>query len=132
MTISRRLQVVLLAIIAFGFPSPSRAEDAPKLSKEQGPFLVLAYSFRGDNAETQANELVKELKKDHNLDAFTYEAPERKGVSFQVFVGDCKTTKESFELKNRIKKIDLKSIPARKGQGLSRAMVLKNPMAEAK
>ena len=136
MTISRTLLFVFLVNFATASPSQSRAEDAPKLTKDAGPFLVLAYVFRGDDAETHANELANALKKDINIPSFTYENPE-KPDEFQVYVGDCKTTRESFDLMRRVKKIHPRSIPdstnpARKGRGLSRAITRKNPLAEAR
>jgi len=48
------------------------------LSKENGPWLILAASFNGEAAEQQARDLVHELRKDFGLPAYYY------GMTFQM------------------------------------------------
>jgi hypothetical protein len=47
-------------------------KQAYGLTKEQGPWLILAASFSGDEAERQAHELVIELRSRFNLPAYTH------------------------------------------------------------
>ena len=48
--------------------------DKPyRLTKEHGPWLILASSFAGSGAEKQARELVLELRQQHNLEAYMYQ-----------------------------------------------------------
>ena len=53
----------------------STAEEIPSLTKDNGPFMVLAYSFRGPEAERLARDLSLELRKTHDLEAFLYRGP---------------------------------------------------------
>lgn len=48
------------------------------LSQERGPWLVLAASFSGEQAEQQARDLILELRRDFGLTAFYY------GMTFQM------------------------------------------------
>jgi hypothetical protein len=134
-----KISPLLIAILGFVLvvsATNSRADDVPKLSKDDGPFMVLAYSFRGPDSEKQAQALAAELRKDHELPSFVYEDPARNGDSFKVLVGNCKTTKEAFDLMRQVKKIKAKSVLSgsefRKGQGLSRAIMTTNPLATIK
>jgi|YNPMSStandDraft_1061717.scaffolds.fasta_scaffold14906_4 hypothetical protein len=43
------------------------------LSEENGPWMIMACSFSGDQAERQARELVLELRKRYKLPAYMYE-----------------------------------------------------------
>ncbi len=45
---------------------------AYRLTKENGPWLILAASFSGEHAEQQARELVQELRTGMNLSAYTH------------------------------------------------------------
>ncbi len=48
--------------------------DKPyRLTKEHGPWLILASSFAGSGAEKQARELVLELRQQRNLEAYMYQ-----------------------------------------------------------
>jgi len=47
------------------------------LSKERGPWLILAASFSGPEAKEQAHDLILELRKEHGMPAFYY------GMTFQ-------------------------------------------------
>ena len=56
--------------------SNARADDLPKLTEDNGPFMVLAYSFRGPEAELSARTLARELRKDHELPSFVLRGPD--------------------------------------------------------
>ncbi len=128
-------------------PAPDMAEDAkPKiplptgpiepymLTKENGPFMVLAYSFRGPDAPRQALALVLELRTKYKLPAYILlpkkfpgrsiirgvppQAPQfamRDDVGLPelirtldeaaVMVGNEKTTKDAFDLMHKVKKL---------------------------
>ncbi|MFM8434141.1 MAG: hypothetical protein ACKOBP_02190 [Planctomycetia bacterium] len=43
------------------------------LSEKDGPWLVLAATFRGEGARDDARRLVQELRRDHRLEAYTHE-----------------------------------------------------------
>jgi len=43
------------------------------LTKANGPWMIMAMSFSGDEAETQARKLVLELRRDHKLEAWMHE-----------------------------------------------------------
>ena len=45
---------------------------AYKLSERNGPWMILAVTFSGEEAEKQANELVLELRKRYKLPAYTH------------------------------------------------------------
>ncbi len=104
------------------------------MTKENGPFMVLAYTFRGPNAPRQALALVLELRGQYHLPAYLLlpkKFPGRsniRGVQPQapqfalkddvnlpellrvldeaaVLVGDEKTTKDAFDLMHKIKKL---------------------------
>lgn len=53
-----------------------RIEADPKkeyaLTQDNGPWMILATSFSGEGAETQARKLVLELRRDHKLPAYTH------------------------------------------------------------
>ncbi|MBS0211155.1 MAG: hypothetical protein JSS27_19595 [Planctomycetes bacterium] len=42
------------------------------LTEENGPWMVMAYTFNGDDAETKANELVHELRSQHGMNAYAH------------------------------------------------------------
>ena len=42
-----------------------------KLTEDDGPWLILACTFRGAGAESQAKQLVYELRKNSQLEAYT-------------------------------------------------------------
>lgn len=67
-------------ILAGTFPNLftlNRVEADPNkdywLSEENGPWMIMACSFTGDQAEQQARELVLELRKRYKLPAYMYE-----------------------------------------------------------
>jgi hypothetical protein len=130
------LPISWLALTWLVLPSNCGAQDIPRLGKGDGPYMVLAYSLRGPDAEARAKTLATELKSDHSLPSFVYEDPKRPGDTFLVLVGNCKTAREAFDLKNRVKKIQPKSLSVdplnRRGRGLSRAVTTTNPLADIK
>ncbi len=113
----------------------SLGDDRLELTETDGPYMVLAYTFRGPEAETSARNLAKELRNDHDLPAYIVLLPNNQGaLNFGILVGDCKTTREAFYLMKRIKKIEPKSPLNTTGQwrpkGLSRAMTTTNPLVK--
>jgi hypothetical protein len=80
--------LALLGLLAWGEPAPAapnlrslvpfakRVEADPQqtyeLTEEHGPWLIMATSFSGTGAEQQARELVLELRKSFNLEAFQH------------------------------------------------------------
>ena len=127
--------MTILACILLVFSASSRCDDLPELTKNDGPYMVLAYRFRGPDAEQSARALANELNKDHDLPSFVSSPPGKNGsLQFDVLVGNCKTNKEAFYLCKKVKKIKAKCLnddPKRtKGSGLSRAMTTTNPLAK--
>ena len=133
---SIRPRMAVLGTILVAFCGTSRGEDdLPELTKECGPYMVRAYNFRGPEAEQFAKTLAKELRKDHDLPSFVYESHAKNGSpEFAVLVGDCKTSREAFDLHRRVKKIKAKCLAntasPSKGRGLSRAMTTANPLVK--
>jgi hypothetical protein len=89
MSSQRWLELSILGVgLVFGFSSPSsaapwdrlftigRVEADPHktytLTEENGPWLIMACSFNGDDARQQANDLVYELRKRYKLVAYVY------------------------------------------------------------
>jgi hypothetical protein len=60
---------------------PSEPIEPYLLSKENGPFMVLARTFRGVDAERMALALVKELRNDYNLPAYILRTKDFPGKS---------------------------------------------------
>lgn len=108
--------------------------DAYLLQKEHGPFMVMAYTFRGPDAAKQAQHLATELRREYNLPAYIWLArvqpsrsnirgiqptapeharngdmapPERARMYDEaaVLVGNCKTIDESEKILHEVKKI---------------------------
>jgi hypothetical protein len=151
----------------FQGPLPTGPLEPYMMTKENGPFMVLAYSFRGPDAPRQALALTLELREKYHLAAYillpkkfpgrsnirgvppqTPVFAQKDDVGFPelirtldeaaVMVGDLKTTKDSFDLMHKIRKIHpvcLDGAPQmwhfRKGKGLSRAMATTNPFVPA-
>ena len=115
-------------------PLPTGPIEPYMLTKQNGPFMVLAYSFRGPDAPRQALALVLELRKDYHLPAYILLPKKFPGKSMirgvppqapafamkddvglpelirtldeaAVLVGDEKTTKDAFDLMHKVKKI---------------------------
>ncbi len=115
-------------------PLPTEPLEPYMLTKENGPFMVMAYSFKGPEAPRQALALVLELRRDFKLPAYILlprkfpgrsnirgvppQAPAfvtRDDVGFPeivrtldeaaVLVGNEKTVKDSTDLLKRIKSL---------------------------
>lgn len=54
---------------------------AYKITESNGPWMIMACTFSGDNAEKQARELVLELRKRYKLPAYSYNAQFDPGVA---------------------------------------------------
>jgi hypothetical protein len=129
MSHARLRYFAMMAIVVAVSSGVSRGDEIHRLNQDNGPFMVLAYSFRGPDAEVQANTLLAVLDVDHKLPAYVLEkAPE----TFEVYVGNCQTNREAFDLMKRVRKIQPQNLPRGKGKGLSRAIVSKNPLANPK
>ncbi len=115
-------------------PLPTGPIEPYMLTKQNGPFMVMAYAFRGPDAPRQALALVLELRQKYHLPAYILlpkKFPGRsmiRGVPPQapafamkddvglpelirtldeaaVLVGDEKTTKDAFDLMHKVKKL---------------------------
>ena len=115
-------------------PLPTGPIEPYMLTKENGPFMVLAYDFRGPDAPRQALALVLELRSQFKLPAYILlpkkfpgksnirgvppQAPQfamkddvglpealRTFDQAAVLVGNEKTTKDAFELMHKVKKL---------------------------
>ncbi len=113
---------------------PTEPIEPYLLTKENGPFMVLAHTFRGPNADKYAQALAMELRRDYGLKAYVcrirdipmhsnvfgipptapsgvsqpnVQFPEKVRTTDEagVFVGDCKTIDESGKLWHQVKKI---------------------------
>jgi hypothetical protein len=111
---------------------PTEPIEPYLLTKEAGPFMVLAHTFRGPDAARYALALVLELRRDHNMPAWVFypkvqpmhsnirnipptspnyvnsaqlPMPERARIYDEaaVLVGNCHTIAESQKLLNRVK-----------------------------
>ena len=118
---------------------PTEPIEPYLLTKEAGPFMVLAHSFRGPDATRYALALVLELRRDFGLPAWIYQEkvqplhsnlrnvpptandyvrqpqltePERTRIYDEalVLVGNCKTTDESEDLLRKVKHLHPKCI----------------------
>jgi hypothetical protein len=83
-------QTVLLVLLASAFVAPTATAEPPwaklvpfkkidadpnksyELEEAHGPWMIMAASFVGQNAEQQAHDLVIELRQRHRLEAFTF------------------------------------------------------------
>lgn len=53
-------------------PVEADSRKSYELSERNGPWMILCTSFSGENAAAEAQQLVLELRKKHNLEAFAY------------------------------------------------------------
>ena len=115
-------------------PLPTGPIEPYMLTRQNGPFMVMAYSFRGPDAPRQALALVLELRNKYHLPAYILLPKKFPGKSMirgvppqapsfamkddvslpelirtldeaAVLVGDEKTTKDAFDLMHKVKKI---------------------------
>jgi hypothetical protein len=130
---SRLFSMIFTGVALVCWCGSSRAEEIPSLTKDVGPFMVLAYSFRGPEAERLARDLALELRKSHDLEAFLYLDPGAKAgktPEAAVLVGNARTILECRELQQRIKKIEPGSFAntAYQKRGLTKALFTTNPL----
>jgi hypothetical protein len=115
-------------------PLPTGPIEPYMMTRENGPFMVLAYTYRGPDAPRQALALVLELRGQYHLPAYLLlpkKFPGRSNIrgvppmtapfvtkddvnlpellrtldEAAVMVGDLKTTKDAFDLMHQIKKL---------------------------
>jgi hypothetical protein len=136
---SLRLRMLLVSITVgvlglLADNTSSRGEDVPFLKKENGPFMVLARTFRGPDAEKFAKALAKELRQEHRLPAYLFQANPRgagRVEAVAVLVGDAKTLKESETIFKQVKAISprcLADMPDFPEPSLARAYRITNPL----
>jgi hypothetical protein len=118
---------------------PTEPVEPYLLTRDAGPFMVMAHTFRGPDSARYALALVLELRRDFGLPAWIFyqkvqpmrsnirnvpptapdyvrapdlSLPERVRIYDEaaVLVGNCRTLKESQELLNRVKKMHPKCI----------------------
>jgi hypothetical protein len=103
-TLSQAMLAIGLLVVSFASIGPLRAaspweslvpfkkidadpNNAYPITQSSGPWMILAYTFRGDKASQQAQQLAYELRSKDKLPAYTYERtfdftkPER-GIGF--------------------------------------------------
>jgi hypothetical protein len=120
-------------------PLPTGPIEPYMMTRENGPFMVLAYTYRGPDAPREALALVLELRSQYHLPAYILlpkKFPGRSNIrgvppmtapfvtkddvnlpellrtldEAAVMVGDLKTTKDAFDLMHQIKKLHPVSI----------------------
>jgi hypothetical protein len=91
------VSITIGGVALFVGSTRSRGDDVPFVTKESGPFMVLARIFRGVNAEKYARELATELRQEHKLSAYLFREIQRdaRADGIAVLVGDVKTPNES-------------------------------------
>ena len=63
---------VFLVLCAAAPPANPSAEPAYPLTKDNGPWLVVVKSFQGPQATEMANQLARELRQDHRINAYSF------------------------------------------------------------
>jgi hypothetical protein len=124
---------IVLGFALLAWCRNSNADNAPALDKNDGPYMVLACSFRGPVSETFARVVASELRKKHGLTASFYVVSGRDGLpEAMVLVGDCKTPQDARALVQRIKKIKLACLShLPEGRvGLTGALQTTNPLVK--
>jgi hypothetical protein len=137
--LSFRLRTLLVlmtfgCVAIFADSTRSRADDVPSLTKENGPFMVLARVFRGVDAEKQAKALATELRQEHKLAAYLLRTNPNGVVRYEelaVLVGDAKTLNESETILEQVKAINPRCLADRPfvwQRGLATARRTTNPL----
>lgn len=135
-----RTLLVLVAIAALVLAVAdwrSRRSRPRALRSADGPYLILARTFRGPDAEQDALALASELRADHGLPAYLFRiGPPRSnrvrpwppGVA--VLVGDARSLEEASRLLHRVKAIAPKALADQQGgpARLRRAFITQNPV----
>jgi hypothetical protein len=122
-------------------PLPTEPLEPYLLTKENGPFMVMAKTFRGPDAARYAQALAIELRNEHRLPAYVFflkikpmrsniydvapTAPPQirsglmsEGARYRMYdeaavlVGNCKTIAEANKLMSRVKSVQSKTIDA--------------------
>jgi hypothetical protein len=109
----------------------TRGDDTPFVQKENGPFMVVAKSFRGVDAEKHAKALATELKEEHKLPTYLLRPNLGGGEQVAVLVGDAKTLQESESILKQVKAISprcLADMPGFFQRRLTSAYRITNPM----
>ena len=126
------------AAVLFSGSTELRGDDVPSLQKENGPYMVLARTFRGPDAVKFAKALALELRQEYKLPAYLYDwtpkGDDRLGASV-VLVGNAKTLKESESILKQVKAISprcLADMPNPGQRSLARAYRTPNPLAPAR
>jgi hypothetical protein len=93
--------------VLFSANTQSRGDDIPFVQKENGPFMVMAKTFRGVDAEKYAKALATELRQEHKLPAYLLRGNTiTAGVQqLTVLVGDAKTLQESESILKQVRAI---------------------------
>jgi hypothetical protein len=115
----------------------TKANDLATLTPETGPYMVLAGSSRGPEAEKTARELALELQKLQEFPVFLFREPNPKPGNppgFAVFVGSFATTSAGFAARDRIKEIKPIRFESRLDQwrGVKRVSFTINPLIQDK
>jgi hypothetical protein len=77
-----------------------RGQDVPVLKEENGPYMVMARVFRGQDAEKNAKALVTELRQEHKMPAYLFQ--DHHGAT-AVLVGDAKSPLESESILKKVR-----------------------------
>jgi hypothetical protein len=93
----------------------SRGDDVPFVTKESGPFMVLARIFRGVDAEKHARELATELRQEHKLSVYLFREiqGDARANGIAVLVGDAKTIQDSEAILEQVKAINPRCLAVR-------------------
>jgi hypothetical protein len=120
----------------FSASTQSRGDDIPFVQKENGPFMVVAKTFRGVDAEKYAKALATELRQEHKLPAYLLRGNTSvAGIQqLAVLVGDAKTLQESESILKQVRAIRPRCLgdrPNAPQRGLAYAYRTTNPLRPA-
>jgi hypothetical protein len=101
------IAIVVGTVVLSSANTQSRGDDIPFVQKENGPFMVVAKTFRGVDAEKSAKDLATELRQEHKLSAYLLRGNTiTAGVQqLTVLVGDAKTLHESESILKQVRTI---------------------------
>jgi hypothetical protein len=122
------LAMMFVGAVLISGPAEGRADDLPPLAADQGPYMIVAHTFKGEKAEDRARTLAMELRADHGVAAYVY--PFQKAKQFTVLVGEARSMEEARALQKRVKTIKPKCLAGiGEEMTLRRATVTINPLA---
>jgi hypothetical protein len=105
------------------------------LTKNDGPFLVMAHVFRGEGAKEKADALAWELRQKHGLPAFLYYLKPTRRLpkppdEFAVMVDGGKSMASAQAVRQTMKKIKTTQWDVRRSKplSLSRSILTMNPL----